>query len=111
MVMNPPIGVHLERRPKIKEYYQMYRDVAKEQELGPLRVTTQGSRIFGSGIVKKIDPRGGEYYWIGGEELGYVDGDAGSDVQAVASGCVSVTPLQTDLTATASLGELEGWSL
>ena len=32
MVMNPPIGVHLERRPKIKEYYQMYRDVAKARK-------------------------------------------------------------------------------
>ena len=33
MVMNPPIGVHLERRPKIKDYYQMYRDVAKARRL------------------------------------------------------------------------------
>ena len=33
MVMNPPIGVHLERRPRIKEYYQMYRDVAKARDL------------------------------------------------------------------------------
>ena len=33
MVMNPPIGVHLKRRPKIKEYYEMYRNVAKEQKL------------------------------------------------------------------------------
>ena len=32
MVMNPPIGAHLERRPKIKEYYQMYREVAKERK-------------------------------------------------------------------------------
>ena len=33
MVMNPPIGVHLERRPKITDYEQVYRDVAKEQTL------------------------------------------------------------------------------
>lgn len=33
MVMNPPVGVHLKRRPKIKEYYQMYRDVAKDRKL------------------------------------------------------------------------------
>jgi acyl-CoA thioesterase I len=33
MVMNPPINEHLERRPKIDEYYQMYRDVAKERKL------------------------------------------------------------------------------
>lgn len=33
MVMNPPIGVHLEQRPKIKDYNQMYRDVAKDRKL------------------------------------------------------------------------------
>lgn len=33
MTMNPPVGVHLERRPKILEYYQMYRDTAKERKL------------------------------------------------------------------------------
>jgi acyl-CoA thioesterase I len=33
MVMNPPIGVPLELRPKIKDYYQMYRDVAKNRKL------------------------------------------------------------------------------
>jgi acyl-CoA thioesterase I len=33
MVMNPPINEHLERRPKIDDYYQMYRDVAKERKL------------------------------------------------------------------------------
>jgi acyl-CoA thioesterase-1 len=32
MVMNPPVGVHLERRPAIADYYQMYRDVARERE-------------------------------------------------------------------------------
>ena len=31
MVMNPPVGVHLERRPAIAEYYQMYREVAEER--------------------------------------------------------------------------------
>jgi hypothetical protein len=33
MVMNPPIRVSLERRPKIKDYYQMYRDVARDRKL------------------------------------------------------------------------------
>ena len=33
MVMNPPVGVHLERRPQIKTYNQNYRDVARERGL------------------------------------------------------------------------------
>ncbi len=31
MVMNPPVGVHLERRPRVKAYNQVYRDVARER--------------------------------------------------------------------------------
>jgi acetyl esterase/lipase len=33
MTMNPPVGVHLERRPAIAEYYEMYRSAAKERKL------------------------------------------------------------------------------
>jgi acyl-CoA thioesterase I len=33
MTMNPPTGIHLERRPKFEDYYQMYRDVAKKRKL------------------------------------------------------------------------------
>jgi acyl-CoA thioesterase-1 len=33
MTMNPPINEHLERRPEIDKYYQMYRDVAKARKL------------------------------------------------------------------------------
>jgi acyl-CoA thioesterase I len=33
MTMNPPIREHLEIRPKVEEYYQAYREVAKERKL------------------------------------------------------------------------------
>ena len=33
MTMNPPVGVHLERRPKVDEYYEVYRQVAAERKL------------------------------------------------------------------------------
>ena len=33
MTMNPPVGIHLERRPDIEKYYEMYRDVARERKL------------------------------------------------------------------------------
>jgi acyl-CoA thioesterase-1 len=33
MTMDPPVGVHLERRPKIEDYYEMYREVAKQRKL------------------------------------------------------------------------------
>ena len=33
MTMNPPIGIHSERRPKVDDYYELYRQVAKERNL------------------------------------------------------------------------------
>lgn len=33
MTMNPPTGVHLEQRPKILDYYEVYRQVAKQRHL------------------------------------------------------------------------------
>ena len=38
---------------------------------------------------KEIDPRGGKYYWIGGDDLGFAD-EAGTDCKAVQEGFVSV---------------------
>ena len=44
-----------------------------------------------------MDPRGRPYYWIGGEAPTAVP-DAGTDFGALASGYVSITPLNLDLT-------------
>ncbi len=33
MTMNPPVGIHLERRPRIADYYDVYRDVAAQRRL------------------------------------------------------------------------------
>jgi len=84
---------------------------ASDAEAPAIRITRQGRRIFGSGIVGKTDPRGRDYYWIGGEELGYVDGEEDSDVEAVSRGFASVTPLRSDLTDEASLARLSEWRL
>jgi 5'-nucleotidase len=56
-------------------------------------------------IVKATDPRGYDYFWFG---LDHSDSTPeASDLAAVASGYVSVTPLHYDLTHDASLAALE----
>jgi 5'-nucleotidase len=86
-------------------------NVASSDELRGIRMTRQGRRRFGSGVEHKTDPRGRSYYWIGGDELGYVEEDEGSDVEAVAHNQVSVTPVRTDLTDHGFLDVLRGWRL
>ena len=64
-----------------------------------------GKRRYGDAIVEKLDPRGKKYYWIGGEELGFV-AEEGTDFTAVASGYISVTPIHLDLTNYASIAQV-----
>lgn len=86
-------------------------NVADEAEILGLRMTRQGQRIFGDGVAESVDPRGRSFYWIGARELGYVEEDVGTDVDAVARGFVSVTPVRTDLTDHNFLGDLRRWVL
>lgn len=75
-----------------------------------IKVTNLGSRVYNDTIVKKKDPRGKDYFWIGGGEPGW-DSDENSDFASVSEGFVSVTPLIVDMTDYRTLFELEKWDL
>ena len=67
------------------------------RQMTGFRITRQGKRRYGEAFVEKIDPRGKKYYWIGGDELGFVE-EPGTDFAAVQSGAISITPIHLDLT-------------
>jgi 5'-nucleotidase len=69
-------------------------------------LTRQGKRRYGDAVVEKVDPRGKKYYWIGGDQLSFVDAE-GTDFSAVQRGLISITPLHLDLTNYASLERLQ----
>lgn len=72
------------------------------------RITRQGTRIYRDRLLKREDPRGRPYYWIGGDApTGVVE--EGTDFGALESGYVSITPVQLDLTAYGFMPELERW--
>jgi len=80
------------------------------EEVAGVMVTRLGRRVYRDVLVKRHDPRGRPYYWIGGEPpSGYLD--EGTDIWAVAHGYVSVTPIHLDMTADAFISELEAWDL
>ena len=62
------------------------------------RISRQGLRIYRDELIKREDPRGRPYYWIGGEAPTGVP-DAGTDFGDLQAGFVSITPIQLDLTA------------
>lgn len=77
-------------------------------ELAGLRATRLGHRHKAESMVRQLDPRGREVFWVGiaGPEQ---DAGPGTDFHAVRQGYVSVTPLQVDLTRHSALPELAHW--
>jgi 5'-nucleotidase len=79
-------------------------------EIAGVQVTRMGLRIYRDELVKRIDPRGKPYYWIGGPAPTGVEQE-GTDIWAVANGYVSVTPIQLDLTCHDMIDSLQDWEL
>lgn len=78
------------------------------EEIKGYRVTRQGRRVYRDVLIRREDPRGVPYYWIGGEEPTGVH-ELDTDCGALSDGFVSITPLQLDLTAYSYLEKLQNW--
>ena len=79
-------------------------------ELQGIQLTRLGSRVYEDTLVKKVDPRGKDYYWIGGEDPIWKPIE-GTDFHAVDAGFVSVTPMQLDLSDAEAQVEMQHWGL
>ncbi|HTF14945.1 MAG TPA: 5'/3'-nucleotidase SurE [Burkholderiales bacterium] len=71
-------------------------------------VTRLGKRHKAEPTIKTQTPRNETVYWVGaaGKEQ---DAGPGTDFHAVASGCVSLTPLQMDLTHRQQIPVVKAW--
>ena len=67
--------------------------------------TSQGFRLYKDVIVRKTDPRGKDYYWIGGRPQWKTT--EGTDFAAVSRGLISVTPMKLAFTDTDVLERLQ----
>jgi 5'-nucleotidase len=79
-------------------------------EVAGIMVTRLGPRIYYDELIRRLDPKGQPYYWIGGDAPGGVP-EEGSDLWALAHKYVSVAPLQLDLTDYALMEQVRGWEL
>jgi len=78
------------------------------EHLRGLRATRLGHRHRSESVVRATDPHGRSVYWVGPAGEG-ADAGEGTDFAAIAAGCVSVTPLQVDLTRHAALADVDDW--
>jgi 5'-nucleotidase len=82
--------------------------VSRESIRG-VRITRTGKRIYRDQLIERVDPRGGKYYWIGGEApTGEADLE-GTDVWALANHFISITPIHMDMTSHALIELMQGW--
>jgi len=74
------------------------------------KVTKTGSRVYSNDADAHTNPRGQEYFWIGlvNHEWRESKGQM-TDVEAVKSGYISITPIHLDVTSHQDIKELEKW--
>jgi len=77
-------------------------------EIRGFAVTRLGRRHKSAPCIAQQDPRGRPVYWIGPPGAAEDDGP-GTDFHAVRDGCVSITPIQVDLTRYQALEKVAGW--
>jgi 5'-nucleotidase len=78
------------------------------QGMRGVAITRQGLRVYRDELVRRQDPRGRPYYWIGGESPSGLS-EPDTDFWALRENYISITPLQLDLTATDQLPLLRAW--
>lgn len=62
-----------------------------------IKITELGTRMYTDTYEKRVDPRGGVYYWLAGEVIDSGEAET-SDVEAIRNNLVSISPVHYNLT-------------
>jgi 5'-nucleotidase len=79
-----------------------------KEDLRGYAFTRLGKRIYRDRVVKRTDPHGREYYWLGGEPPTYESED-GTDFHALEQSMVSITPLRWKMSHPEDLDLFSDW--
>ncbi len=77
-----------------------------EQDIAGVQITKLGTKMFTDSYEKRVDPRGKVYYWMAGELTTKHEED-GTDISAVRSNRVSITPVTFEMTHKTILSDIE----
>lgn len=78
------------------------------EKMRGIEVTRLGTRHAAEPTIKEYDPRGRPIYWVGPSGI-EADAGPGTDFYAIAQNCVSITPLQLDMTHYKVFDTLSAW--
>jgi 5'-nucleotidase len=69
-----------------------------DAEMPPLRVVGMNAAPLAEGFERRVSPAGQVYYWSASEGMRFTSTTAGSDVDLIKNGCVTITPLSYVMT-------------
>lgn len=96
---------------KLPEKTLLNINVPSGKTYNKIQITKQGRRLWHDAIQETLDPWGNTRYWIGGGTP-LADPQQDTDVYVFASGNVSITPIQLDLTNHAGITFIQNtWRL
>lgn len=81
------------------------------EQIKGFKVVRQGLREYNDELIRRSDPYGRDYFWIGGAAPAGDTTQEGTDLWAVHNGYVSITPIHLDLTNHSLLLEMQRWDL
>lgn len=73
--------------------------------LPPIRVCAMNTHGLIDKYERRVSPAGDVYYWAAGHGLDFHNTEAGTDVDLLLQGAITITPLKFDLTQHASVDE------
>jgi 5'-nucleotidase len=62
-----------------------------------VKVSKLGLRMYSDSYERRVDPRGGQYFWLAGEIVNHTGVDY-EDVEAIRNNYVTMTPVRLDMT-------------
>ena len=84
--------------------------VKSRNDIKGVKVTYQSKTALVEHFDLREDPRKHSYYWLTGELIG-LDGEKGSDMEAIRHGYISISPLQCDMTNYIFIDKLKEWDI
>jgi 5'-nucleotidase len=82
----------------------------EEEKIKGVKITKQGDAKFRDYFIKRVDPRGRDYYWMDGEFV-EITRCADDDFCAIQEGYVSITPIHYDMTDYDNIDTFINWDI
>ncbi len=100
----------LENKGSEPQLYNMNIPTAGLEGTPEVRTVPMDVALHGEHYEKRTDPFGRLYYWVTGYPSPVLDGPE-TDLTALKQGCVTLTPLDYNMTKRAALEQMQSWSL